>query len=640
MESKKIRVLLVDDEEGDAFLTHQALTQAANSHYEVEFAQSLTEAEEKLRTFDCELVLLDLGLPESTGVETLRKFRLACKVDLPIIVLSGLSDERATMQALEEGAQDYLIKGEVNADSLSRSIRHSLQRHQLWRELEESNGLLLEKNERLSQLYETAQQFVDNVSHEFRTPLTVIREFTSIIRDGLDGPITAKQGEHLDKVLHRADDLALMVDDMLDISKLEAGLLSVCRRSVHVQELFDNVSSILTGRAESKSINFEFNSAPDLPTLFCDAEKAGRVIINLAINALKFTPSGGSVRVWAKPGNENSEVTIGISDTGPGISPENMTAIFERFQQVESSIRTSTKGFGLGLNIAKELVSLNLGQMNVKSTLGEGSTFTFTLPRYDAMVLCDRYVNQISGDVDTTTSVSIILASIPSSTEEASVEMFDEFLQRATRGRDLVIKANDQTWAFLTKCPLQEIENLIHRIENEWKDYVRNCPSTKLSTIRLKSTGNWCLPKDSRDLRLAFEAIMSGPTSESEDITRGKVLVVDDDPELNCCLGVRLAAAGYEVLSAADGVEGLQAIAEHCPDAVVLDVRMPRMSGMELLHEMRSNETTRNLPVVMLSASVRDQHQALEAGANFFVPKPYQASAVLTAIETSMSQGR
>ena len=250
MSEQLIRVLLIDDDSVDAELTGRALRSVGDPRFEIERALSLADATEQLQYADYDVALLDLGLPDSPRGETLERFRSVCSADLPVIVLTGLEDDDAAIRASIQ-APDYLGKDSITPDLLSRSIRYAMQRQHLLDQLKSANTMLEQKNVRLAELYDLAQQFVENVSHEFRTPLTVIREFTSIIRDGLDGPVTPKQVEHLEKVLHRTDDLALMVDDMLDTSKLEAGLLGVRHRPCRVADLIDNVRGLLKGRADS-----------------------------------------------------------------------------------------------------------------------------------------------------------------------------------------------------------------------------------------------------------------------------------------------------------------------------------------------------------------------------------------------------
>ncbi|HEY4234729.1 MAG TPA: response regulator [Lacipirellulaceae bacterium] len=636
MSHNLIQVLLVDDDATDAGLTTRALAKIGHSRFTTQRAGSLAEAAEKVRGVKFDVALLDLGLPDSPRNETLARFRASCSADLPVIVLTGLADEKSALEALGCGAQDYITKDDVTSDLLSRTISYALQRQHLLEQLKASNDLLAQKNARLAELYETAQQFVENVSHEFRTPLTVIREFTSIIQDGLDGPVTPKQFEHLGKVLHRTDDLALMVDDMLDISKLEAGLLGVWRRPCNIGETLDAVRALLKSRADSKQIQLSVSLPEALPDVFCDEEKARRVLTNLTVNALKFTPDGGTVKLWAKIGKGEAEVIVGVTDTGPGISPENLAIIFERFQQVDQGLKSSTKGFGLGLNIAKELVALNLGRIDVASTIAAGSTFSFTLPINDIPSVFERYLDRMSAAPRAGETVGLFTASADSSLDASVRPLVDEFLQRSVRAYDLVMQRDTRTWVVATACHEQDSDDLIRRLLSEWQAFVRNCPHAELPQLELRQHGANHLASQRPELTSAFAALMK-PDRDQPCACR-RILVVDDDGEVSHCLGIRLRAAGYEVISAMDGEAGLSAALLQHPDAVVLDVRMPKKDGLTVLRELRRHEFTKDVPIVMLSASISDQHRALEAGANFFVPKPYEAKDVLSAIETSMRE--
>lgn len=638
MREDSIRVLLIDDDAVDAELTSRALRTVGNPRFEIERAASLADAAIRLQTGTFDVALLDLGLPDSPRAETLERFRADCSPNLPVIVLTGMDNDDGAIKSLDLGAQDYLGKNDVAPDQLSRSIRYAMQRHHLMEQLQSVNTKLEEKNDRLAQLFNLAQQFVENVSHEFRTPLTVIREFTSIVHDGLDGPVTAKQAEHLQKVLHRTDDLALMVDDMLDISKLEAGLLGVWRRPARIDEMIETVRSVVKGRADSKRITLRTSADGKLPVVFCDEEKARRVIVNLAVNAIKFTPEGGTVEIWANRASDDGDVTIGVTDTGPGLSAENLAVIFQRFRQVDQGLHSSTKGFGLGLNIAKELVALNLGQIEVKSDVGAGSTFSFTLPIFAPKVLLERYTSRIEALLGEEAQISLFELSIDLGSNLNAAPVVDEFLQRSVRANDLIVTYDQQHWIIAAVCPACDCDRLIGRLTKEWAGFRRNSPKMQLPQFTIHHNQTYSVGPDRSELCRAYVELANSAEPEVRPPPRQTVLVVDDDVEVSQCLGVRLEAAGFHVITAGDGEAGLSAVHEHRPDAVVLDVRMPKKDGMTVLRELRRNPATMLTPIVMLSASVRDQHRALDAGASYFVPKPYEASQVLSALESSLHQ--
>lgn len=321
---------------------------------------------------------------------------------------------------------------EAHADQLETQVE------QRTAQLRDANREPELKNRRLADLTETAHRFVDNVAHEFRTPLTVIQEFASILEDGIGGPVSDDQLEYLGFIAGSTRDLAQMVDDFLDSSKLRAGALRVDRRAHRVTELLDKARPILHQRAASRSIVIDEQIAPDLEPICCDLEKAVRVVVNLTVNAIKFSPVGATVCLRARRGEEG-EVWIDVIDRGPGIEPDELAVVCERFRQVGDPQRTSTKGFGLGLNIAKELVWLNLGRMDISSRVGHGSTFSFCLPTHQPTALVAHYVRHMR-EAEPETGFAV-LAGQTSDAEAAN--RWRERISGATRPTDLVMCADD-----------------------------------------------------------------------------------------------------------------------------------------------------------------------------------------------------
>jgi signal transduction histidine kinase len=628
-------VLIVGNDDEVASVRN-ALTLVSQPRYKINHASCIDDAARLVQANSYDAVLLGLRLDEPTGVKTLEHFRALCGELMPVVVLSELADEETALRVLGEGAQDYIVKDMINPETLSRAMRYAIQRHQSQKRLRIANELLQRKNNRLAQQCSTAQQFVDDVSHEFRTPLTVIREFASIIRDGLDGPVTPQQAEHLGKMLHRADDLALMIDDMLDVSRLEAGRLGIWRRPCSVANLIENVYGLLQPRATSKRVALSIHVPLNLPKVFCDEDKVQRVLINLTVNAIKFTPERGQICIWAKMADDPGEVVIGVADSGSGIAAEDIKVIFQRFRQTEGNVRSDTKGYGLGLSIASELVRLNLGTMHVESTPGKGSIFSFTLPRDDTTVVIERHTARLATAAEATSHASLIVSSIDDGGESSlgTVLLVDEFLQRSVRATDLVMRGADRAWIISASCREEHADEIVARLTSEWQSYARNCPDSPLPTMRFTVRGTWRIPQQMETFKSELQTLV-GTTSTTSGVVR-TVLVVDDDHEVGSCLGVRLRAAGFEVVFAYDGEEGLAAALAHPPDAIVLDIRMPKKDGLEVLRELRARESTASTPVVMLSVDVRDKRQALEAGADYFVAKPYEAKSVLNAIESSI----
>jgi PAS domain S-box-containing protein len=388
-----------------------------------------------------------------------------------------------------------------------KQAEEALAEHQ--KELERTNRELERKNERLSQLYQTAQRFVDDVSHEFRTPLTVIKGYTELVIQGVAGPANKQQLEFLGYVLDRTRDLTQMVDDLLDSSKLRAGTLRVDRRPHQAVELFARVRSVLLAKAAVNKIELVEKFDGLLPEVFADGEKVGRVIMNLAVNAIKFSPEGGRVTLWAKPVADGG-IEIGVTDGGAGIAPENLELIFQRFKQVGDGHGENTKGFGLGLNIARELVALNLGEIRVTSILGKGSTFAFTLPANDVYAVLHRYLIYLDALATTDNSFSLLrVANAP--TGPVSEEL-REFIASAVRPTELVLDAPDGNSLFVIGCttdPQGWIRSLGESALGGNIAMASGMPQEP-GPMRIECLGSWAYPEAKSDAILRSIAELCG----------------------------------------------------------------------------------------------------------------------------------
>lgn len=503
MSASPIQVLLVENSSDDAYLLKRAL-ESTSSRYNVSQVKLLHEAERELANEKYDVILTDLALPDSELESTV--FRLCKNVNgTPVIALTGMNPDKFALALLDQGAQDFLQKDEITPDTLDRSIQYAIQRNHCRREIkslllevQQSRHLLKRKNRRLAKLYKTAQRFVSNVSHEFRTPLTVIREYTDLLREGVLGPVNEEQCRYLDVVVDRADDLNCMIDDMLDVSKLEAGLLAAWRRRCHVCDIVNYHVPALTRKAELREVRLEIDVADDLPAVYCDAEKAGRVIVNLAINAIKYCGEKGVVKVWAREDDEKLGVVIGVTDNGPGIDPKCQQNIFRRYKRLATHCRRSTTGVGLGLSISQELVDLNFGEMRLESELGKGSTFSFTLPPDEPQEVIGRYLDRMRHSQHGTAYVSFVRAAIPDSCEIALSDDVDSFFNYLLRRNDLLFRRSTHEWLLIVPEPECELTLFFDRIEVQRDEANRNRPNGVLPEIGLQTLGTWPANTDAK----------------------------------------------------------------------------------------------------------------------------------------------
>jgi len=486
---ERLSLLLVEDSEDDAEFTQLTLADAS-ARFHVDVADSLSAATAALATGEYDALLLDLGLPDNNGLVSLQKLK-AMRPDTPMIVLTGLEDGRMSLKALEEGAQDYLIKDRITPYTLERAIYYAIGRQRLLGELKATQRLLEQKNKRLTQLYETAHRLVDNASHEFRTPLTVIMEYGSLLRDGVLGEITEQQQRFLEVIDDRADDLNTMVDDMLDVSKIRSGILGTHRKECRVEQIFEHVKPSLQQKARLKNVRIAFDIADSLPEIYCDPEKVGRILINLTVNAIKFCGENGRVEVWARQAPSGGDLLIGVTDNGPGIDKQDLEAIFARFRQLGSENHRS-QGFGLGLNIAKELVDLNFGELSVESVIGVGSTFRFTLPPANPLEVARRYLVYLRRREDQYADVALLRVQINDAEEELAND-FDSFLVCVLRRHDLLLRVGRTQWLMILAIDPAELTMFTQRVREALRDANRNRPHHALPEMTMKVLRSWAL---------------------------------------------------------------------------------------------------------------------------------------------------
>src|SRR5258706_3248880 len=367
------QVLLVEDNPGDADLVRLRLVEG-RSEAKINCVNRLSDALASLAKEEPALILLDLNLPDSHGAETFRKV-MTHSPNVPIVVLSGQDDEALAISAVHHGVQDYLVKGGFSGKQLERSIRYAVERQGLLRALEVTRKEQVEFKNRL----------LSHVSHELRTPVTCIHQYIALIADGLAGPTTVEQRDHLKVAMKGVSQLQAMIRDLLEASRAESGKMRVEPRCIDLGDLVQQAVAMMRPIAIKKSIGLGAGIDAGIPLVFADPDRALEVLINLIDNAIKFTPEAGSVLVNARMVQTDPEtVYVSVSDTGCGISPEARALIFERLYQepggsVDSSVRM---GLGLGLFISKELIRLQNGRIWVASEPGLGSIFTFTLPVY------------------------------------------------------------------------------------------------------------------------------------------------------------------------------------------------------------------------------------------------------------------
>jgi signal transduction histidine kinase len=365
-----LRVLLVEDSAGDARLLREMFRTEAPGSFVLTHVERMSDALSHLAKGCLDIVLLDMGLPDGHGLDTVRRAQAAAP-GIPMIVLTGLDDEALAAAAMKEGAQDYLIKGQIENRALPRALRHAIERHRMQVETE-----LLRKQQLLLK-----DEFLSHVSHELRSPLTAIYQFVTILLDGLAGALNPEQREYLQITLKNSRQLKSMIDDLLEVSRMQAGKLRIDLQLTSIPELIVDTVASLQETAGAKGITLTSDTEPLLAPGYADPSRVRQILTILLDNALRFTPPKGVITVHAGIFQEDPRfLIVKVLDTGCGIRPEMTEQIFERLYQAPDTGLAGREGLGLGLHISKDLVTRQGGRIWAMSTLGKGTTLSFTLP--------------------------------------------------------------------------------------------------------------------------------------------------------------------------------------------------------------------------------------------------------------------
>lgn len=372
---EKMNILIVDDNKDNVELMCQIL----EHDYSLLTANSGKECIQKATSEHVDLILLDVNMPEMDGYETIQQLKIDKTTNnIPVIFASAYYTESSMIvKGLEYGAFDYLTKP-IDEDILLAKVRV------VKRIIQAENVVLQQKNElqiindKLKSADQLKSIFLASMSHELRTPLNSIIGFTGLMLMELAGVINDGQREQLNRVKRNAVHLLELINDVLDISKVEAGRVELSIKEFDIIVLVNEVIESIAPEVKAKNLVLKINFQEKSILIKNDSRRVRQILTNLMSNALKFTEHG-SINVNLNIKNEG-EISISITDTGIGIKKENIDMLFEPFQQINSDFTNNYKGTGLGLYLCKKLSSLIQGNIQVLTKSGEGSQFTLNLP--------------------------------------------------------------------------------------------------------------------------------------------------------------------------------------------------------------------------------------------------------------------
>ncbi|BBD62637.1 response regulator receiver sensor signal transduction histidine kinase [Nostoc sp. HK-01] len=389
MQKIMIQVLLVEDSPSDAKLLHQIFLHAYQQELKILHVERLSEAIElslvnqkhlkdgwesaTLKQDKFDVVLLDLGLPDSVGIDTLKEYR-AVVPDIPVVVLTGIDDEELAMQALAEGAQDYLVKDQITIQRLVRAIRYAIEREEILNKLRESEEISRQALAKEQQLNELKSNFVAMVSHEFRNPMTTIRTAMDILQHQ-NNLNEERKNFYFERVQDAINHMLQLLDEVLFLSRSEAAKLEYKPALLDLISFCEEITDVLQMKAVGQQ-NIIFNYVGKCNISYMDEELLYCILTNLISNAVKYSPPQSNV--WFNLDCGEDMVVFQVRDEGIGIPEKDQINLFQTFYRASNARRI--QGTGLGLAMVKKCVDLHGGEISIESKQNMGTTVIVRLP--------------------------------------------------------------------------------------------------------------------------------------------------------------------------------------------------------------------------------------------------------------------
>ncbi|MBA3458903.1 MAG: PAS domain S-box protein [Deltaproteobacteria bacterium] len=501
-------------------------------------------------------------------------------------------------------------------------------------ELKRFEQTLQVKNVELEAASRMKSEFLANMSHELRTPLNAIIGFSEVLKDGMVGELSPQQQKFIGDIFSSGTHLLSLINDILDLSKVEAGKMLLDLESVQISALFVNSLSIIREKAAARGIRLRIEDSEAGGAIEADSRKVKQIVYNLLSNAVRFSNEGGQVTLYAArvpraqvgvlsgfgagrnfPLAESEFdhfLEIRVTDQGIGMSPEGLEQLFKPFSQIDSSLSRKFEGTGLGLAMVKLLAELHGGSVAVESIVGKGSLFTVWLP-----VRAETIEVGVTARLATISSPS----ALPGAPTALVVE--DDFksaelirVQLEAHGFQVLHAASaEDALELVTKQPLQLITlDIMLPNMDGWAflTQVKKTPELRGIPVVIISI----VADRNKGFALGAAAVLEKPMSRQElheslvvlglfPVAKGrslKVLVVDDDPKAVELIAVRFTGLANEVLRAYGGAEAIAIATKELPDLIVLDLMMPVLSGFDVVEALRENTTTAQIPILVVTA--------------------------------------
>ncbi len=538
------------------------------------------------------------------------ELKLKTLISIPLMVQHEL---QGILEVLSPKVDNYVNEELKMLSIIANELSIGMSRKRLMDEITIKNIELENEKKKTEDANDTLKRFLATFSHELRAPLNAIVGFSEILASGMNSLPAEKVSDFMKNINESGKHLQGLINDILDLSKIEAGRMELHIETYPVSYFTESVQRVMQAAIQQKNISLVFDISNEIDQLVVDQTRFKQILVNLVSNAIKYSHKNGKIRVGIK--RFVNEIEIAVSDEGVGIKPEDQARLFQAFQQGKNS-NGLKEGTGLGLVITKKLVELHGGHVNVESEWGKGSTFRFRIPMVvagEVVESADQLIRIVGKQHLSIPDGEKPLVLIIEDNLQAS-QLLQMYLQEAGYRTEIAKDGSEGIEKAKQLKPHIITLDMIMPVKDGWQvlkelkrhPICKDIPIIIISITDEKKLGfsmgaidYFVKPVNREEFLCSLKKI---PFCRLDNKQHPKVLIIDDDRNASELIQVMLQAEGYDVIRTMHGKEGMRLALSESPDLIILDLIMPDISGFNVAYQLKQNVKTRNTPIIILTS--------------------------------------
>ncbi len=578
--------------------------------------------------FTKQMIVTDEVLESSVAemfADEIAKLKLRSLIVVPLLVQDEV---QGVLEVMTIKGKDFVAEELKTLSVVANELASGMSRKRLIDELRRKNVELEHQTQKTQEASDTLKKFLATFSHELRAPLNSIIGFSDLLTTQFDGLSAESIQEFMKNINASGKHLQQIINDILDLSKIEAGRMELHIASYPISYFEESLRRIFATQVKEKGIQLDIRFSPEFEEIVVDQTRFRQILLNLVSNAIKFSRQGGRVTVTSE--RVGNDIQYEVRDEGVGIKPEELPHLFKPFRQATHGRALNQQGIGLGLAISKKLVELHGGSIGIESEYGKGTTVRFRIPLVidatserlkQAEMLLDALKREAMREGAETQPLALIVEDSAQAAEllRMHIAAAGYRVEVAHDGVEAIEKAKQLHPNVITLDLLLPVKDG-WQVMKELKRHplCRHIPIIIVSIIDEKNLGfslgavdYFVKPVNKEELLAAMDRVRLLPHA---DARVPKVLVIDDDRAATDLIEVILGNEGYEVIKAYHGRDGLEVALREKPDIIILDLIMPEMSGVSVAYQLKQNPTTRSIPIIVLTSMEIDDEMQQQLG--------------------------